>query len=105
MLRWLVRRVVKYILEELSSSKDFRQIVEMAMSKIVISSGEKTKTPMIKNGVAPIADDNETMAQLANVMLARSKGIEMTGVGATEEVKSDGKTKQNMVNLIGSIGD
>jgi hypothetical protein len=108
MIRWFVRRVVKYILEELSGSKDFEAILDR------LSIGESGNryvnvkaTPADVGGYGPRTKsglDSESMSRLAGAVVQRSEGVELSGSVASK-ADEGGKVSQNAIDRLRKLGD
>jgi hypothetical protein len=111
MIRWFVKRVVKFILEALAESDDLDRIIEKFMKSIPIgmasSSIEEIRGAYAKEigKVAELGDDVDSTAALVDYMVNRSKDVEMSDISGSETVTSADKAHDEVMDIMKNIGD
>jgi len=102
MLRWFVRRVVKYVVEELNCSDDFQWLMHRYWKGTVES---QTSTA---SGASPrvlSAVEVDSMKDLAAAMTAGTSDVEIGIKNESETVSTNKERNADTLRRISEIGD
>lgn len=106
MIRWFVRRVVKYILEELANSKDFEAILDRLSPG---SSGNRyldVKASVENGGTRSDSSlESDSMSKLVGAVVQRSESVKLSGNAVSEKVNEGRKPNQKVVDRLRNLGD
>jgi hypothetical protein len=96
MIRWLMKKVVKYALEELRDSPEFQSLVAgSSRPSETASAAEKEAEP----------DSNESQRAIAELMASQGADAKLSDIGSTEKVRGDRGAQQAVVDQLKNIGD
>ena len=108
MIRWFVRRVVKYILEELSGSKEFGAILDRLSSggsgNRYLDVGTAHVAGTVKTEPGPRLE-SDSMARLAGAVVQRSEGVKLSGMTVSEKSAEGGKVNQAAIDRLSNLGE
>jgi len=109
MIRWFVKRVVKFILEALVESEDLDKILEKVAKAVpdVTSSIKEIGSVNMKelSKSASGGDEVDSTAALVGYMVAKSKSVEMSGISGSETVTSADEGHDEVMNMMKNMGD
>jgi len=101
MIRWLVRKVVKYVLEELREAPEFQNLVSgspRAREAIPVKAKTIESRPESQ-------ESQETQKAIAELMASRTGNAKVSDLGSTEKVKADRGAQQAVMDQLKNIGD
>jgi len=103
MIRWLVRKVVKYVLEELVKSDDLQWLVRRYQTGASTGVGRTESAPGVKPSVGGVEVDS--MKDLAAAMTAKTSEIEIDIKNESETVSSNKERSADVMRRLSEIGD
>ena len=101
MIRWLVRRVVKYVLEELRKTPEFQSLVTRG-------SGLQAPISVIAEKIptqAESKENQETQKAIAELMVSRTGNAKVSDIGSIEKIKGDRGSQRAVMDQLKNIGD
>lgn len=107
-MQWLVRKVVKWILQAILESEEFDAVVRKVSASAVSSGGSAVKQVVREtlSSSASMDDGIDSSKALADAIIGGTKRIEMSGTSGEEVVvpkkKRKGKTVLDILNKIDS---
>ena len=102
MLRWLVRRVVKYVVEELNSSEDFKWLMHR-YSRGTAESGVSADSGASSRKVLS-AVEVDSMKDLAAAMTAGTSEVEIGIKNESETVSTNKERNADTLRRLSEIG-
>lgn len=96
MIRWLVKKVVKYAVEELRESGELDRIVSR------LDGSGKSVFSAAKTAVESEISSREALADLA---VSHRSDVKVSDVGSTKKVEGDRERNMSVMNQLKNLGD
>jgi len=105
MIRWLVKKIVKYVLEELMNSEDLQWLIHRYGSRVSLNPpGSDLRS--VPHGDAPSgAVEVDSMERLAKVMAAKTSDVEIGIKNESETVSPNKRRSADTMRRLSEIGD
>jgi hypothetical protein len=98
MIRWLVRKVVKYVLEELREAPEFQGLVSG-------NSRTRAAIPVRAETIESQPESQESQKAIAELIASRTRDAKVSDLGSTEKVKGDRGAQRAVMDQLKNIGD
>ena len=111
MIRWLTRKVVKFVLEVLLDSDAFDKLMDRMAEKIGREIPDSSPSSMkvveraVENRAAPSEDDIDSIKAIAEMVIARGKGVEMSDISGATVVNEVGEDRESVMDMLKNTGD
>lgn len=103
MIRWLVRKVVKYVLEELLKSDDFQWLLkrhERRGPDVVVAESASASKPKELGAV-----EVDSMRDIAAAMTSKTSDVEIGMKKESETVSGNKKRSADVMRHLSELGD
>lgn len=96
MIRWLVRKVVKYAVEELRESGELDRVVSRLGT---------AESPVRAAAPAEADDGISSREALADLAASRVSDVKVSDIGSTKKVEGDRDRNRSVMNQLKNLGD
>jgi hypothetical protein len=106
-MRWLIRKVVEFVLEALEGSDRFDKILDRLSEKIGRSSPVVTSLPRESDSSTgvnrAVDDDDDSQKAIVNMIIASGNKVEMSDVAAPTTVTEADDDRKEIMDLMKNI--
>jgi len=105
-MRWLIRKVVKLIIEALLELDEFDRVVDKIASKIAVTVAPVGSQPeKARVATSEYRDDIDSSRALADVIISGTDKVEMSEISDEDAVISSGEGRGDVMDMLKGIGD